>query len=245
MRKYLLLFLFFNLTACGTREFLAPVDEVNWTPFNSKAATYKVRRGDTLYSIAFLYDADYKKLAQINHMSSPYHLSVGQVIKLRSSGQVRKLRSGRGRSHSKVNVRNLSAKPRVLVKYSANSKWLWPVSGDVKNSFSPSLGQKGINIAARKGSKVRASRYGVVAYAGNGLENYGNLIIIKHKDNYLTAYGNNSRNLVREGQVVQAGQIIAEIGVVNRRYYGLHFEIRKNGKPVNPLLFLFRSKPHH
>ena len=227
MRNCILLLLFFNLTACGTREFLAPVDEAVWTPFNSQAVTYRVKRGDTLYSIAFLYDADYKDLAQINHIPSPYYLSVGQVIRLRSE-----------RSVSKNNVQHFSAESAKIVKYSAHSKWLWPVYGEIKNSFAPNLGQKGINIVAGKGSKVRASQSGVIAYAGNGLENYGNLIIIKHSDNYLTAYGNNLRNLVREGQVVRAGQFIAELGVLNRKYYGLHFEIRKNGKPVNPSLFL-------
>ena len=85
---------------------------------------------------------------------------------------------------------------------------------------------------------MHASSSGVVAYAGSGLAGYGNLIIIKHNNEFLTAYGNNARNLVREGQRVSSGQIIAEAGVIERKYYGVHFEIRKRGVPVNPLNYL-------
>jgi lipoprotein NlpD len=102
------------------------------------------------------------------------------------------------------------------------------------------MSRKGIDIAGRKGDKVYAAQSGIVAYAGSGLANYGNLIIIKHPNNYLTAYGNNARNLVKEGQYVNSGQVIAEMGIINHQYYGLHFEIRQQGKPLNPLLFLRR-----
>lgn len=118
------------------------------------------------------------------------------------------------------------------------SGWLWPVSGRVVTSFVPEQGKKGINIASRKGEKVIAAAAGVVAYAGSGLAGYGNLIIIKHNYGYLTAYGNNSKIMVSEGQHVKAGQIIAEVGVVDRKYTGVHFEIRKSGIPVNPLNYL-------
>ena len=104
--------------------------------------------------------------------------------------------------------------------------------------FIPAQGKKGINIACRKEDKVRAASSGVVAYAGSGLAGYGNLIIIKHNNEYLTAYGNNARNLVSEGQRVNSGQIIAVAGMVDHKYWGVHFEIRKAGKPVNPLIYL-------
>lgn len=227
MRNWLLIFVLFNLVSCGTRDGLAPVDEAAWAPLNLHAATYKVKRGDTLYSIAFRYDADYKQLAKINNIRPPYHLAVGQVISLRTP-----------RGQIKRKVRRVKRHPQVYRHKTTSSKWSWPVRGSVKTYFAPGRGNKGINIAARKGSKVRAAQSGVVAYAGNGLENYGNLIIIKHSNNYLTAYGNNSRNIVKEGQYVGSGQVIAEVGVINRNYYGLHFEIRKKGKPINPLLYL-------
>ena len=105
-------------------------------------------------------------------------------------------------------------------------------------TFVPQQGKKGIDIAGSKGQKIQAAAGGVVAYAGSGLSGYGNLIIIKHNNQYLTAYGNKLRNLVKEGQHIRAGQTIAEMGVVDRRYWGVHFEIRKAGIPVNPLSYL-------
>jgi lipoprotein NlpD len=120
----------------------------------------------------------------------------------------------------------------------SSSGWFWPVSGRVSTTFIPDQGKKGINIACKKGERVLASAGGVVAYAGSGLSGYGNLIIIKHNNEYLTAYGNNERNLVKEGQKVKPGQVIATAGVIDRKYWGVHFEIRKKGIPVNPLNYL-------
>ncbi|MDP1603334.1 MAG: peptidoglycan DD-metalloendopeptidase family protein [Legionella sp.] len=108
-------------------------------------------------------------------------------------------------------------------------------------NFFPEQGKKGIDIAGKKGDIVRAASGGMVAYSGNGLSGYGNLIIIKHDGQFLTAYGNNLRNRVREGQKVKAGQIIAEMGIVDRKFWGVHFEIRKAGQPVNPMSYLQRS----
>lgn len=115
------------------------------------------------------------------------------------------------------------------------------MNGRVATRFIPQQGKKGIDIAGRKGEKIRAASSGVVAYAGNGLSGYGNLIIVKHNNQFLTAYGNNLRNLVKEGQKVKAGQIIAEMGVIDRRFWGVHFEIRRAGRPVNPLNYLGRG----
>ena len=132
--------------------------------------------------------------------------------------------------------------PRVIYSPGAGfrsaSGWSWPVNGHVVTTFIPDQGKKGINIACKKGEKIHAAAGGVVAYAGSGLAGYGNLIIIKHNNEYLTAYGNSARNLVSEGQKVRPGQVIAEVGVVEHKYLGVHFEIRKAGKPVNPLIYL-------
>ena len=125
-----------------------------------------------------------------------------------------------------------------LINTASLSGWLWPVRGRVVTSFIPDQGKKGINIASKKGEKVHAASGGIVAYAGSGLSGYGNLIIIKHNNEYLTAYGNNVRNIVAEGQHVKTGQVIAEVGVMDHQYWGVHFEIRKRGIPVNPLNYL-------
>ncbi|QEY51123.1 peptidoglycan DD-metalloendopeptidase family protein [Legionella longbeachae] len=232
------LYLIFPLLLVGCGKNWAPVSELRW--YSQKE--HIVKRGETLYSIAFRYDTDFKTLARLNHINPPYSLRVGQVINLRNIPR-----------HKRVS-RNFKTykpqyypppKPRPVVIHSpANryarsaSGWLWPVSGRVVTTFIPDQGKKGINIACRKGEKVLAAASGVVAYAGSGLAGYGNLIIIKHNYGYLTAYGHNARVMVAEGQHVKAGQVIAEAGVIDHKYIGVHFEIRKSGVPVNPLNYL-------
>lgn len=120
----------------------------------------------------------------------------------------------------------------------SNKTWVWPAKGRVLIPFSLAKGKKGIDIAGKKGEKIYAAADGKVVYSGHGLASYGNLLIIKHQQNFLTAYGNNSKNLVAEGQYVKAGAIIADMGSVSPGVWGLHFEIRKQGKPVDPMQYL-------
>jgi lipoprotein NlpD len=115
--------------------------------------------------------------------------------------------------------------------------FVWPIKGRVLKSFSPSR-NKGIDIAGKKGQSVKATEAGKIVYGRQGLLGFGKLLIIKHNNNYLSAYANNSRLLVKEGQHVKKGQVIAEVGDVGIKRTSLHFEIRKNGKPVNPLELL-------
>ncbi|HEE0273132.1 TPA: peptidoglycan DD-metalloendopeptidase family protein [Legionella pneumophila] len=236
-----LICIFFILSAagCGTRSDLAPVTELKWQPYSKYQKFHTVRSGETLYAITFRYDTDYRRLAINNHLRPPYSLRVGQVLSLK--GIVPK--SNHFHSAPRANL-HITHKPKQKTIYSpaynvrSSSGWLWPVTGRVVTTFIPSQGKKGINIACNRGDKVRASASGVVAYAGSGLAGYGNLIIIKHSNEYLTAYGNNARNLVTEGQRVNAGQVIAEAGLIDRSYWGVHFEIRRAGVPVNPLNYL-------
>jgi len=221
------------LVACGQRDGLAPVVELKWHAANSKQQRHVVVSGETLYAIAFRYDQDYRQLAVINHLSSPYTLRVGQVLRLQQSQSVQPARQA-----PRAKYRRQTPVPYVNNKKSGNSQWLWPADGKVVSRFIPQQGKKGIDIAGKKGAIIRAASGGVVAYAGSGLSGYGNLIIIKHNNQYLSAYGNNARNLVREGQVIKSGQAIAQMGVVNRKFWGVHFEIRKAGQPVNPLNYL-------
>jgi lipoprotein NlpD len=117
--------------------------------------------------------------------------------------------------------------------------WLWPADGQVIGRFSDGARvNKGIDIGGKLGDSVRSTRSGVVVYAGNGLAGYGNLVIIKHDDVYLSAYAHNKTILVREGQTIKAGDKIAEIGSSGSAYPKLHFEIRRDGKPVDPLQLL-------
>lgn len=113
----------------------------------------------------------------------------------------------------------------------------WPIKGKVLKAFSEP-DNKGIDIAGEIGQNVSAAEAGKVVYSGQGLIGYGNLLIIKHNDLYLSAYANNSRLLVAEGYKVEKGEVIAKVGQAGSNLTSLHFEIRKNGKPVNPLSLL-------
>lgn len=115
--------------------------------------------------------------------------------------------------------------------------WRWPIKGAVARGFQDG-GNKGIDITAHEGESVAVAANGKVVYSGQGLIGYGNLIIVKHSDQYLSAYGNNNRLLVQEGNEVTAGQSIAEVGPLGGRQPSLHFEVRRTGKPVNPLDYL-------
>ena len=233
------------LCSCGGREGLVPVVEIQWRSANNHAQQHIVERGETLYAIAFRYDQDYRQLAIKNHLRSPFILRVGQVVRLqagRPTSNLSYIRQNRPVQYAPP-TRRAVMRPVATVqpKKQYNSGWLWPIRGRVVVAYAPLQGKKGIDIAGSKGDRVHAASGGIVAYAGNGLSGYGNLIIIKHDNQFLTAYGNNARNLVREGQHVKAGQAIAIVGVVERRYWGLHFEIRKAGTPVNPLNYLQSS----
>lgn len=212
------------LAGCGGSDALAPVEESNWYQSNLSKTTHKVKRGETLYAIAFQYEKDYEMLARANHLQAPYTLHVGQEIKLTAPKAEEPLFTA-------------PSLPDIL----PSEAWIWPVKGSIKTYFSPKRGQKGVNIKGQKGGKVHAARAGVVAYAGSGIPGYGNLVILKHDKRFLTAYGFNQSLMVREGQSIAKGQAIAKQGIVNRQYYGVHFEVRKSGEPVNPLNYLKKN----
>ena len=117
-------------------------------------------------------------------------------------------------------------------------RWQWPASGPIYRSFNPDAGSKGLDIGGDVGQPVLAVAAGKVVYSGSALKGYGELVIVKHDETYLSAYGYNRRRLVKEGDVVQPGQTIAELGVGPEQKAELHFEIRENGKPVDPMRFL-------
>jgi lipoprotein NlpD len=133
-------------------------------------------------------------------------------------------------------ISTISIPPAEAIRNNAHGEWVWPSKGKVSDLFSEST--KGIDIVGMRGQAVTASAGGKVVYSGEGLRGYGKLIIIKHNETYLSAYAHNSRLLVKEGETVIKGQKIAEMGSTDAGLVKLHFEIRKNGKPVDPLKYL-------
>lgn len=242
MWKYFLLFLMVGLTACEEDiTGLAPVVEGHWrAPSQPTPNRYRVRPGDTLYSIAFRYDQDYRRLAAMNRMHSPYVVKVGQIIALNphyysSIAPIRPVVRAAPRG-TPWRVQPSSAYSAQVVP--KNTHWLWPTRGRIVAGFAPALGKKGIDIAGSRGQTIRATSTGTVAYAGDGLPGYGNMILIQHSHQLLSAYGYNAQNLVHAGQKVQAGQAIAIMGTSPQRRYAMHFEVRKAGRPVDPRYFL-------
>ncbi|TVT82476.1 peptidoglycan DD-metalloendopeptidase family protein [Pseudomonas sp. H3(2019)] len=226
---------------------------------------YVVRRGDTLFSIAFRYGWDYKALAARNDIPTPYTIHPGQTIRFdgRSGSTPTEVVTPSGTtasSSSKFTVTRRpasgaspakeTAAPSVANKTApaplppagpAPTGWGWPSNGILIGKFSSNGSlNKGIDIAGDLGQPVLAASDGTVVYAGSGLRGYGELVIIKHSDTYVSAYGHNRRLLVREGQQVKVGQTIAEMGSTGTDRVKLHFEIRRQGKPVDPLQFLPR-----
>ena len=262
-------------------------------------STYTVKRGDTLFYIAWVTGNDFRDLAQRNNVPAPYALNVGQVLQVgNASGQPitgenavsqASARASGGATATTTSAQKSTAvvasQPTITYSESSGeqsatkmlpnnkpatttttvvapvtapttvsttqptasststsspiSAWRWPTDGKVIENFSGAEGgNKGIDIAGSKGQAIVATADGRVVYAGNALRGYGNLIIIKHNDDYLSAYAHNDTMLVREQQEVKAGQKIATMGSTGTSSTRLHFEIRYKGKSVNPLQYL-------
>lgn len=217
-------------------------------------STYTVKKGDTLFYIAWITGNDFRDLAQRNNIQAPYALNVGQTLQVGNA-------SGTPITGGNAITQADAAEQGVVIKPAQNSTvavastteptvsstststpistWRWPTEGKVIETFGASEGgNKGIDIAGSKGQAIIATADGRVVYAGNALRGYGNLIIIKHNDDYLSAYAHNDTMLVREQQEVKAGQKIATMGSTGTSSTRLHFEIRYKGKSVNPLRYL-------
>jgi len=196
---------------------------LRWTP-----DYHTVRSGETLYSIAHSYNLDHRQLAHWNHLGD------GSVIR---DGQRLRLKPPAG-SVSGSSTPNTSAKPQSQLAVPAPT-WRWPTAGRVYLHYGASQKtESGIRIAGNNGQVITTAAAGEVVYAGNGLASYGNLLIIKHNEGWLSAYGFNSVLLVWEGQKVGTGQSIARMGQDLAGRAVLHFEIRRNGKPVDPVRYL-------
>ena len=261
-----------------------------------KGNTYTVRKGDTMFLIAYISGLDVKELAALNNMKEPYNLSVGQTLKV-SNGRTQSVAQPAVAPQPQAPVQQpVSTEPTVTYTPGANGTqygsdgtitgpvkatagglppvnsapvnqpvqvqnqpvvsqpipqdnapvastiaWRWPTSGNVVQGFSSSDGgNKGIDIGGSRGQAVNAAAGGRVVYAGNALRGYGNLIIIKHNDDFLSAYAHNDSILVKDQQEVKAGQQIAKMGNTGTNDVKLHFEIRYKGKSVDPTRYLPR-----
>lgn len=256
----------------------------------STAQTYRVKAGDTLYSIARNNDRNIQDIIQLNNLAAPYTLSVGQVLTLNKAvpatvktaavetvkptvtytqgangtkygsdgtitGPIKAAvgsattESTRTESATTESATTVATQTPVevtpTIPQTSSSKavggitWQWPTKGKIIDGFSSrDGGNKGIDIAGSRGQAIYAAAPGRVVYAGNALRGYGNLIIIKHNDSYLSAYAHNEENLVKDQEMVKAGQKIATMGSSGTNEVKLHFEIRYKGKSVDPLSYL-------
>lgn len=244
---------------------------------------YRVRKGDTLHAIAFKFGLDWRQIAGLNGISSPYTIYPDQELRLgtspdassgtpAASGGKRTVvtaapsKSATSTTYDVPPKKAESAPAPVVVQKtppaesspapSGNSataassnpvpssnadpnKWLWPADGRIISNFRPNdPARKGIDIGGTEGEAIVASASGEVVYSGNGLIGYGELVIIKHNERLLSAYAHNQKRLVTEGQRVSSGERIANMGRNDRNQAMLHFEIRLNGNPQDPLKYL-------
>lgn len=239
-RLFVLLLIIGLLQACA--------GALRWSP-----ETYVVQEGDTLYSIAFRHGVDYRALARWNDIGSNYLIFPGDELVLSPppSGQRGSTRTadssprpdaGSERSTDAGTESSGESESTGGSSGSATSssaiEWEWPVDGEILGSFGEGSMSKGIQIGADEGDDVVAAASGRVVYTGSGLIGYGKLIIIKHDDVYLSAYGHNQSMLVSEGDEVEAGDRIARVGLGRGNKAMLHFEIRSEGRAVDPMDFL-------
>ena len=245
MRILLLLLSVVLLAACGTsrvvREGGTTTSASASTPRPGQTVT--VQRGDTVYRLATSNGISPLDLAMWNNIRAPYTIYPGQRLRLYpggGSGGTAAATPSRPATGSAL-VRPTQSPPQAPAPAPASSpfRWQWPTDGQVIGRFTAGEPTKqGVDIAGTGGQPVRAAAAGVVVYSGSGLVGYGELIIVKHDDNWLSAYGHNRTRRVNEGERVSAGQQIAEMGRTGAARDMLHFEIRFNGKPVDPLAYL-------
>ncbi|NWG86961.1 MAG: peptidoglycan DD-metalloendopeptidase family protein [Hydrogenophilaceae bacterium] len=225
------------LAGCGSSRFLAPIKEAGKTRKAGPVTEfYVVQPGDTLYKIAFEHGLDYRDLAAWN--------GIADVNFIRSGERLRLLPPRKPVPATANGLRNAppaDVSQAAIDETEAVAAWIWPARGSLLENFDEATGNKGIDIAGKLGNPILAAAAGKVVYAGEGLRGYGKLIIIKHNQATLSAYAHHSRMLVSEGQAVAQGQKIGEMGDSDTDRVKLHFEIRRFGRPQNPLAYLPKS----
>ena len=224
-------------------------------PDKNVPPVYTVKRGDTLYSIAWNYGYDYRDVAAWNRIRPPYTIYPGQKINLLAAaagqpsrppalvpGPIEKSKSNTkpqaetsaGTNQQVPGIREITKQTPITT---GKVTWAWPTLGKIIKTDTP-ISKNGIDISGTPRQDINAAARGEVVYSGSGLLGYGRLIIIKHNDTYLSAYAHNNELLVKEGDQVAIGQAIARMGQTSNGRTILHFEIRKNGQPVDPMKYL-------
>jgi lipoprotein NlpD len=241
------------ITGCSTTPRAKPANvvdrsggSVSYEP--APPGYYRVKKGDTLARIALDHGQAPRDVTQwnkaVNPSFNPNVIEVGDLILIKAPGgtkpaKVAEKKSATDKSDTAVATPATPSAPepaKTEVVAEPGIRLSWPVKGKVTGEFSET--NKGIDIAGKVGEPVLAASDGKVVYAGNSLRGYGNLVIVKHDNTYLTAYAHNSKLLVKEGDTVRKGQKIAEMGDTDATSVKLHFELRVNGKPVNPTPYL-------
>jgi lipoprotein NlpD len=235
-------------------------------PTAPQAAAHTVKAGETLYRIAVRNRLDYRQVAGWNGVRSPYRIYPGQHLRLSSPASTASAPAadltapapaiagdpGPDGQRAEALAPTVpepgalptgpppAAAPASEIAADRPVAWTWPAKGRVMRRFTEA-GSKGLDIAGRPGAPVRAAAAGRVVYSGSGLVGYGKLIIVRHNNTFLSAYAHNERLLVKEGESVASGQHIAHMGQTGAQQAKLHFEIRRDGKPVDPLKYLPRQ----
>lgn len=220
----------------------------NPTRYAAAPDYYTVRSGDTLSGIAARYGLSYISIADMNDIAPPYRIYVGQSIKLKGSGNRRTATTQAVTQTAPIQRQSItlptnppvappvssSAATTVAPTQATSLRWVKPSNGAVIENFNLSNNVKGLRYGGNVGDPIYAAANGQVVYAADGLKEYGNLILIKHIDGYITAYAHNSKMIVKSGDNVTAGQKIAEMGSSGTTRTMLEFQVRLNGKPINP-----------
>lgn len=224
---------------------------------NPRTDVHRVASGESLYSIAFQYDLDFRSLALANNLSPPYTIFAGQELSLdidrpvvsapenSAAADIGRVVENNGVARAQAaspTVRGVIRQPIVRSESQVEPDWQWPLKGQILTNFqADTSARKGIDIGAINGQPVIAAAAGEVVYAGNGIQGSGNLVIIRHSERLLSAYAHNRAMLVTEGLRIRGGEQIGEAGVNQEGVPMLHFEIRQDGKPVDPLNYLPRQ----